>query len=81
MIRLFRRHTGTHVPAAVAAREWPTQLDVAQARRTLKRYAAYTGGSQWPPPLSKEQLALISDHQHDAALVLSAALERAESGR
>lgn len=77
--RLFRKHTGSHLPRA--AQEWPTWLDVTLARRTLKRYAAFTAGSQWPPPLSKEQLALIADHQHDAAVVLSAALERAEGTR
>lgn len=77
--RLFRKHTGSHLPRA--GQEWPTSFDVAMARRTLKRYAAYTAGSQWPPPLSKEQLALVSDHQHDAAVILSAALERAERAR
>lgn len=77
---LLRPHTGKRIPRRPGP-PWPSDLDIAAARRTVGRYAAFTAQNTWPPGLSKEQLALIADHQHDAAVILNAALERRERGQ
>ena len=70
--RILQPHTGNHV---TPPEPWPTEFDVELARRKARRFIVLDPGAV-PATISRAQLVVMYEQQHQAAVVLAAALDR-----